>query len=205
MRTRAWVAALTIAVVLAVSGCDRIFGNGDPPPGGPPVASTASTVAPKPSTLPAVTVPPEVEDENSATETTKAPAGDRVATVEQAVALMARRGYLVDDRLTWGQGDRLHVLIATAADSADGYNKLAFFFAGGRYLGTDTPEPSLSLAVAAHDDTTVTQRYQRYKASDALCCPSAGPVNVRYRLTGGKVKALDPVPPPAGAGAATGR
>ena len=71
-------------------------------------------------------------------------------------------------------------------------------------MGNDTAEPSLSLDVAGSDATTVTLRYRLYRASDSLCCPTGGSARVRFRLAGGKVRPLDRIPQPAGAGG-TGR
>jgi hypothetical protein len=206
MSTIRRVAAL-VALAMVLAGCGL---GGETKAGRPP--GVAETPAPSASIAPATSVAPEAESEAESPPTTADPAATgeetegvgRVRTLGDAVDVVTGKGFRVADTSTWKQGNRLRVLIGTADEAAGGYANLAFFFADGKFLGNDTAEPSLSLDVAGSDATTVTLRYRLYRASDSLCCPSGGSARVRFRLAGGKVRALDRIPRPAGAGG-TGR
>ena len=79
--------------------------------------------------------------------------------------------------------------------SGDGYGQQAFFFVNGRYIGTDTSQPSAKLRVASQNDTEVTLEYPLYRKNDPLCCPGAGVARVRFQLNNGRLSPLDPIPP----------
>jgi hypothetical protein len=115
-----------------------------------------------------------------------------------AVALVKKKGYRPETS-TWESYFKLNVLIGTYAKSADGYNKRAFFFYGRRYLGTDAAAPSAQLQEVWRDDRTIALLYILYRANDPLCCPTAGGAIVRFRWTGARIVALDPIPPRSGA------
>jgi hypothetical protein len=207
MTTRGRRVAAVVALALLLAGCG--LGGGERA-GRPP--GVAQTPQPSASIAPATSVAPEPESESEAPPTTADPAATgeetegvgRVRTVDDAVDVVTGKGFRVASTATWKQGNRLRVLIGTADGAAGGYANLAFFFADGKFMGNDTAEPSLSVDVAASDATTVTLRYRLYRASDSLCCPSGGSARVRFRLAGGKVRPLDRIPRPAGAGG-TGR
>ena len=110
---------------------------------------------------------------------------------------MKKKGYRPDTS-TWTNFFKFNVLIGTYAKSADGYNKRAFFFYGRRYLGTDAAAPSAQLQQVWRDDRRIALLYILYRASDPLCCPTAGGAIVRFRWTGKRVVALDRIPPRTG-------
>lgn len=118
--------------------------------------------------------------------------------LRSAVALVKKKGYRPDTS-TWEASFKLNVLIGTFAKSADGYNKRAFFFLGRRYLGTDAAAPSAQVEEIWRDDRTIALLYILYRANDPLCCPTAGGAIVRFRWTGSRLVALDPIPPLQGA------
>ena len=59
-----------------------------------------------------------------------------------AVAVVRAHGYTPDDTSEYHPGQTLRVLVGTRTGSGDGYGQQAFFFVDGRYIGTDTKEPS---------------------------------------------------------------
>jgi len=160
----------------------------------PTTSASAPSTAPTttaPSTTPTVTTP--------STRTAPEPStGGASADAAGAVATVKRQGYTVPDASTYKSGDTLRVLIGVRAGSADGRVQQAFFFVGGRYIGTDTKDPSAAIRVVGQDDTTVTLRYALYRRGDPLCCPHAGHADVRYQLDNGRLSPLDPIPSASG-------
>src|SRR5690242_2651197 len=69
-----------------------------------------------------------------------------------AIALVKRKGYVPTNASDWETSFKLNALIGRAAKSADGYNERAFFFYGGRYLGTDATAPSAQMQEVWRDD-----------------------------------------------------
>ncbi len=134
-----------------------------------------------------------------ATRTTTAPAFTKESTsaegVGTAVAVIKAHGYTPSETSTYNPSNTLHVLVGTRSGSSDGYGQQAFFFVGGRYIGTDTKEPSASVKVVGQSDTEVTLVYQLYKPGDPLSHPSGGEATVRFQLNNGRLVALNPIPP----------
>ncbi|MCL5961803.1 MAG: LppP/LprE family lipoprotein [Chloroflexi bacterium] len=114
--------------------------------------------------------------------------------IQQAVNLVASKGYTVFNTSTFNPGAILNVLIGTLTGSADGYNQLAFFFHSGNYLGTDTANPSAQVSVAWQTNDTVSLDYVLYRPNDPMCCPTGGGAHVRYFFDGTSLKPLDPIP-----------
>jgi hypothetical protein len=83
------------------------------------------------------------------------------------------------------------VLIGTRT----GFGEQAFFFVNGRYIGTDSTEPSATLHVVNQNDTEVTLAYPLYRKGVPLCCPGGGQAQVHFQLNNGKLVPLDPIPP----------
>ena len=119
--------------------------------------------------------------------------GDRAA----AAAIVRNKGYTPELK-SWDGTFKLNVLIGTYTQSADGYNKRAFFFLGRRYLGTDAAAPSAALQEVWRDDRTIALLYILYRASDPNCCPTGGGRIVRFHWNGKRIVALDRIPPRAG-------
>lgn len=69
------------------------------------------------------------------------------------------------------------------------------FFTNGTYLGTATSNPYPYTEITGKTTNTVTAQYKWTKSNDALCCPSGGPSNVTFTLSGGKVVAKGQFPP----------
>jgi len=112
-----------------------------------------------------------------------------------AVQFVRSRGFTPRDvnDLTVPPANGLHVIIATASQSADGHTQQAFFFVNGRFLRTDA-SPSAGIQLVWRNNTTIALSYAVYKANEPLCCPSGGAMIVRYQWDGTQLKALDPVP-----------
>jgi LppP/LprE lipoprotein len=126
------------------------------------------------------------------------PAFTREAATEGlsgATAAVRARGFTPNNTSDYHSNQALRVLVGTRTGSGDGYGQQAFFFVNGRYIGTDSKEPSATLRVVAQSDTEVTLAYPLYRKNDPLCCPGGGQARVRFQLNNGKLVALDPIPP----------
>jgi hypothetical protein len=121
--------------------------------------------------------------------------GQQGEGVAAAVALVRAHGYTPGDPSEYHSNQTLRVLVGTRTGSGDGHGQQAFFFVSGRYIGTDTKEPSANVKVVSQGDTEVTLAYPLYRASDPLCCPSGGQATVRFQLNNGRLAPLDPIPP----------
>jgi hypothetical protein len=112
-----------------------------------------------------------------------------------AAAVVRSKGYTPNDTAEYHGDQTLRVLVATRTGSGDGYGQQAFFFVNGRYIGTDTKEPSAKVRVLSQSDTEVTLAYPLYRKGDPLSTPSGGRATVRFQLNNGKLMALGPIPP----------
>jgi hypothetical protein len=117
----------------------------------------------------------------------------------EAASVLAARGYTAAEPSQYHASQTLRVLVGTRTGSSDGYDQQAFFFVGGRYIGTDTKQPSATVKVIAQSDTEVTLGYPLYRKGDPLSSPSGGQATVRFQLNNGKLVALDPIPPASSA------
>ena len=115
--------------------------------------------------------------------------------VSEAAAVLKAAGYTPAESSQYHPNQTLRVLVGTKPGSSDGYDQQAFFFVGGRYIGTDTKEPSASVRVLSQSDTEVTLGYPLYRSGDALASPSGGVATVHFQLNNGKLVALNPIPP----------
>jgi hypothetical protein len=166
----------------------------------PPAAQTGATTTPAAKNPTIKTQSTGAESTTSATTHSapepaftqeKAPSEDAAA----AAAIVRSKGFTPNDTSQYHSNQALRVLVARRTASGDGYAQQAFFFVNGRYIGTDTKEPSATLRVASQSDTEVTLAYPLYRKSDALCCPGGGQATVRFQLNNGRLTALDPIPP----------
>jgi hypothetical protein len=112
-----------------------------------------------------------------------------------ALAIVRAHGYTASDTSAYHPDQTLRVLVGTGSHSNDGYDKQAFFFVDGRYLGTDASRPSAQISVVSQSDTEVTLAYRLYHPNDPLCCPGGGEAHVRFQLNNGRLTPLDPIPP----------
>jgi len=165
-----------------------------------PVASTStpastqttptSTTAATPAQTQTASTGARTAPEPSFTEQETQPEG-----AAAAAAVVRANGYTPRDTAEYHSGQTLRVLVGTRTGSSDGYGQRAFFFLDGRYLGTDTKEPSAQLKVVSQSDTEIAIAYPLYRSGDSLCCPGGGQQIVHFALNDGKLTALDPIPP----------
>jgi hypothetical protein len=115
--------------------------------------------------------------------------------LDSALAVLRGHGFVAGDPSEYHSAQTLRVLIGTRGGPGAGRAEQAFFFEDGRYLGTDTSQPSSSMAVVSQSDTEVTLAYTLYRPHDPPCCPGGGRASVRFALDNGSLQALDPIPP----------
>jgi hypothetical protein len=183
---------------VSVAGAPTISGATSTPTGTPtpPTTSTATT-----PTNTATTTGGSGGTPATGTRTAAAPAftekekGTTAEGLPAALAVVRAHGYTANDTSDYHPNQTLRVLVATGTGSNDGYNKQAFFFLDGHYLGTDAGRPSAQISVVSQSDTEVTLAYQLYRPKDPLCCPGGGEAHVRFQLNNGRLVPLDPIPP----------
>jgi LppP/LprE lipoprotein len=149
-----------------------------------PIQTTTNGGAAAPSTTRTETAPAFTHQETSSSEGT---AG--------AAAIVRSHGYTPNNTSEYHPTQTLSVLIGTRTGSSDGYGQQAFFFLGGKYIGTDTKEPSATVKVISQSDTKITLAYPLYHKSDPLSSPSGGQTNVTFELNDGKLTPTGPIPP----------
>jgi hypothetical protein len=110
------------------------------------------------------------------------------------VAKVESLGYTRVDRSTYRASQPVAVLVAAQGGAADAGLQHAFFFADGRYIGTDARAPSAHIRVSSQTGSTVTLSYDLWRRDDPQCCPTAGSVTVRFRWAQGSLVPLDPIP-----------
>ncbi|HEY7831374.1 MAG TPA: LppP/LprE family lipoprotein [Solirubrobacteraceae bacterium] len=193
---------LLVLAILACAGCGsttKTVSVSSAPAPASTSASTSSTATTTTASSTSVTSLPSTT--TSATRTASAPAfthpGDATTSQDAAaaVAVVHAHGYTANDSSQYHPNQTLGVLVGTRSGSGDGYGQQAFFFVNGRYLGTDSSQPSATLRVVSQSDTQVTLAYPLYKSHDALCCPSGGEARVSFQLNNGKLTPLQPIPP----------
>lgn len=113
--------------------------------------------------------------------------------VSGATATVRARGYTPNDTSQYRSSQTLRVLVGTRTRSSDGYDQQAFFFVDGKYIGTDTKDPSASIKVVSQGDTEVTLGYATYAKGAPLSSPS-GEARVTYQLNNGKLVPVDRIP-----------
>ncbi len=154
-------------------------------PGGETGTGGASGGTPASTTTRTASAPAFAEKEKSA-------GGEGLAA---AMAVVREHGYTAGETSDYHPDQTLRVLVGTGSHSNDGYDKQAFFFVDGHYLGTDASRPSAQISVVSQSDTEVTLAYQLYRPNDPLCCPGGGTAHVRFQLNNGRLVPLDPIPP----------
>jgi LppP/LprE lipoprotein len=169
----------------------------------PPVSqTTATTTQPSQTTSTATQTAPTQTSTATGTATTRTAPEPAFTKQESSVeglggatATVRAHGYTPKDTAEYHPQQTLRVLVGTQAGSSDGYGQQAFFFVGGRYLGTDTKLPSATVKVVSQADTEVTLAYPLYRKGDALSSPSGGQTHVTFQLNNGKLVAMGTIPP----------
>lgn len=166
-----------------------------------PAATTTGGTATSPTTPTTATTSSGTTTQSTTGEarTAPAPAFTKQTTVaeglDEALAVVKAHGFTAKDTSDYHPEQTLRVLVGTRTGSGDGFGQQAFFFVNGRYIGTDTSEPSATVKVVSQGDTEVTLAYPLYRPHDPLCCPSGGQTKVRFQLNNGHLAPLDHIPP----------
>lgn len=142
-------------------------------------ATTTTTTAPATTPAPA-TAPASAQ-------------GTSGGNLAAAVATVKRRGYTPTVTYSYHPAATLGVLLATRSGAGNANDQRAFFFVRGRFIGTDTSDPSAGINVVGQDDTSATLSYALYRPGDAVCCPSSH-ASVTYALNDGKLEPQGPIP-----------
>jgi LppP/LprE lipoprotein len=172
-----------LAVLALLSGCSVDVTNDD----------QAKTVTqPAPATVAERTVEKQAPQREQSGGDDAVPSGGSLGEAQQRVRA---EGFDPVDPGTYKSGSTLRVLLGVKSGSATSYNQQAFFFVGGRYLGTDTKGVSAGIRYEGQTDDTVTLAYALYEPNDPNCCPKGGTARVRYRWNGSRLTPLDPIPP----------
>ncbi len=198
--------ALTALAAAALAGCGSATKTVSVS-SAPPATGTTGTTGTSPNTA-TTPNPGATTSTGPASSTRTAPepsfteggssSGSGSGTLPAAVATVRSHGYTPVDTSEYHPNQTLRVLVGTRTGSGDGYGQQAFFFLDGRYLGTDTKEPSAKLKVVSQGDTEVAIAYPLYRRNDPLCCPGGGQRTVHFVLDNGKLQPLDPIPPASG-------
>jgi len=115
-------------------------------------------------------------------------------TLKAEMDLVKQKGYAVFDSPAYPPLGPFNVLIGVCRGSNDDYCHLAFFFYKGKYVGTDTRDPSIDVSLEWADGNTIALEYTLYHKNDPLSSPTAGATTVRFQWDGTKLKVLDPIP-----------
>jgi hypothetical protein len=200
------LAAAMTAVLGGCGGGTKTVSVASSPPAAQTTGATTQPTTSTATTPPSTTTSGTASSGTPATTTRTAPApafaekekGAGAGAAEGlpgALAVVRAHGYVAGDTSDYHADQTLRVLVGTGAHSNDGYDKQAFFFVDGRYIGTDSSRPSAQISVASQSDTEVTLAYQLYRPNDPLCCPGGGQAHVRFQLNNGHLEPLDPIPP----------
>jgi len=112
--------------------------------------------------------------------------GSALSAAEKTVQ---SKGYAPTVTFGYDPKNTLGVIIASGPQK----QMQAFFFVNGRYIGTDTKDPSAGITLLGHDDTSATLGYAVYGPNDNLCCP-VKTVKVTYALDNGKLEPQNDIP-----------
>ena len=112
-----------------------------------------------------------------------------------AEATVRSHGYNPVDASAYLPAAPLSVIVGVRKSSGDGTAQRAFFFADGRFVGTDTPDDSSGIRVAFARPPVIALTYALYDPKDPQCCPSAGSTTVPYRWTGERLEPQRQIPP----------
>ena len=189
--------AITAAVTAIIGGCGGSETKTVSVASSPTTAQTTATTQPSTSTAKTTTTTdttPTRETQTTTpsttrtatapafTETEKSSGGTSGEGLAAALTVVRAHGYTAQDTSTYHPNQTLRVLVGT---DAAGSGQQAFFFVNGRYIGTDTKQPSAQVHVAGQGDTEVTLVYD---------LAGGGEATVPFQLNNGKLVPLAPIP-----------
>jgi LppP/LprE lipoprotein len=199
---------LGIAIGPLLAGCGsqtKTVSVADTPVTSTTTSVTSQTTSKTTTSTPAATTPVQTTTNGG----TSAPGSTRTETAPAfthqektssegtsgAAAVVREHGYTPNKTSEYHPTQTLSVLVGTRTGSGDGYGQQAFFFLGGKYIGTDAKEPSAMVKVVSQSDTAITLAYPLYRKSDPLSSPSGGEAKVTFELNDGKLTPSGPIPP----------
>jgi hypothetical protein len=203
-RTAKPLLALTATAVLGAlaAGCGsqtKTESVAETPPAATTATGTQASTPTRPSTTTTASPPAGGTSAPSTTRTAPEPAFAQGQSNGQgsseAVSVVHAHGYSAGEPSQYHPDQTLRVLVGTRSGSSDGYGQQAFFFVDGRYIGTDTKEPSATVKLVSQSDTEVTLAYPLYRPGDPLANPSGGQAVVHFQLNNGKLTPLGTIPP----------
>jgi hypothetical protein len=172
----------------------------------PPLQTTGTTTtratSPGSTSTPATTTPAAGNPNGgtsgpTTTRTAPAPAFTHQGTganstaegLSGAEAVLQAKGFTANATSEYHPNQTLRVLVGTRTGSGEGSGQQAFFFVGGRYIGTDAKQLSASIRVVSQSETEVTLAYALSGSNGA-----GHQATVRFQLNDGKLMPLDPIP-----------
>src|SRR5664280_1714661 len=154
----------------------------------PPVSQTSTTTKPQTSTpTPTTSTSTGTTSTRAAPEPAFTQHEAKSEGLSAAAAVVREKGFTPNNTSDYHSDQALRVLVGTRTGSSDGYGQQAFFFLNGRYIGTDSKQPSATLKVLSQSDTEVTLAYPLYRKRDPLSSPSGGEAHVTFQLNNGKL------------------
>ena len=194
-------AALAVGAPLGACGSQAktVSVAGAPPAPAVTASSAQSTVPTATSQAPSSTSPTQTSTAGGTPAPSQARTAPEPAFVQpqqsaeglsSAIAVLRERGYTAVDTSDYHPSQALRLLIGTRT----GYVQQAFFFVNGRFIGTDSSQPSATVKVLSQGDTEVTLAYSLYRRGDPQSSPTGGQAQVRFQLDNGKLVALDAIP-----------
>lgn len=163
------VALVSLVMIASVGGDEREASA--PLAQSTPTATPTATPTPKPTPVPLTP--------------------DQRAAREAAAKILTDKGFTPLRLRDYDPRRRLRVLLGKQVSGTI----VAFFFVDDRYIGNDTSEPSAKVRVKRKSETQVTLAYSTYAPGDEPCCPTGGPIDVRFRWNGSALVPQDPIPP----------
>jgi hypothetical protein len=116
-----------------------------------------------------------------------------VSPKQQALAYWRSKCRNPPTELMWMPSVSFNALYGNC-NAGDGSDQRVFFFDRGRFVGTDGLGSSRGIIGLWREGDTIAFMYVLYKRNDPNCCATGGGAIVRYRLTGERVKRIDPAP-----------
>ena len=113
----------------------------------------------------------------------------KALTLEQAKKVIRDKGWTPTVTFGYSPKRTLGVIIGSKST----YVMQAFFFVNGKYIGTDTVDPSAAISLNDQDDTSATLTYSVYNPGTPLNKPEAL-IPVRFVLDNGKLVPADTIP-----------
>jgi hypothetical protein len=154
-----------------------------------PAGSTSTTTSTTTATTSSTSTQTQTGDSGGVTAPESANGVGNPMSLDQATALIRKKGWT--PTVTFGYSPKRTLSVILASKST--YVMQAFFFVNGKYIGTDTSDPSAAISLNSQDDTSATLSYSVYDPGTPLKSPDAL-IPVRFVLDNGKLVPADTIP-----------